>query len=242
TMQQDGHANAHRQSLNGSDDGLLRISHRMDEANGRRHRLPSPGLLQKIKQVVAAGKRLANRVQQDHAYGRIGLCLLHCSGKCAIHLRSQRVLFLGTVDGDALHRAIKLALNMAHGLVLTAIPANIYGRYGSYRIATALTACPRRSFAALTVLLISMAMVSGPTPPGTGVMAPATSATLGCTSPIRVEPLAAKSRSRFSLPAKNFWNSAGSVTVFMPTSMTVAPGFTNSGVIMPALPIAATRM
>ena len=32
---------------------------------------------------------------------------------------------------------------------------------------------PRLSRAALIVLLISMAMVSGPTPPGTGVMAPA---------------------------------------------------------------------
>ena len=38
---------------------------------------------------------------------------------------------------------------------------------------------PRRSLAALTVLLISMAMVSGPTPPGTGVYAPATSTTSG---------------------------------------------------------------
>ena len=37
----------------------------------------------------------------------------------------------------------------------------------------------RRSLAAFTVLLISMAIVSGPTPPGTGVIAPATSATLG---------------------------------------------------------------
>ncbi len=38
---------------------------------------------------------------------------------------------------------------------------------------------PRRRRAAFTVLLISMAMVSGPTPPGTGVIAPATSATSG---------------------------------------------------------------
>ena len=38
---------------------------------------------------------------------------------------------------------------------------------------------PRRIFAAFTVFAISMAMVSGPTPPGTGVIAPATSATLG---------------------------------------------------------------
>lgn len=38
---------------------------------------------------------------------------------------------------------------------------------------------PRRSLAARTVLDMSMAMVSGPTPPGTGVSAPATSATSG---------------------------------------------------------------
>ena len=39
--------------------------------------------------------------------------------------------------------------------------------------------CARRRRAAFTVLLISMAIVSGPTPPGTGVIAPATSATPG---------------------------------------------------------------
>ena len=38
--------------------------------------------------------------------------------------------------------------------------------------------------AAFTVFAISIAIVSGPTPPGTGVSAPATSATDGsCTSP-----------------------------------------------------------
>ena len=38
---------------------------------------------------------------------------------------------------------------------------------------------PRRMAAAFTVLLISMAMVSGPTPPGTGVYAPAMLTTSG---------------------------------------------------------------
>src|SRR5580704_14355398 len=46
----------------------------------------------------------------------------------------------------------------------------------------------RRRRAARTVLLISMAIVSGPTPPGTGVIAPATSAAAGCTSPTSTEP------------------------------------------------------
>ncbi len=41
-----------------------------------------------------------------------------------------------------------------------------------YRAAAVATFWPRRSLAAFTVLLISMAMVSGPTPPGTGVMRP----------------------------------------------------------------------
>lgn len=41
------------------------------------------------------------------------------------------------------------------------------------------TSTLRRSLAALRVLAISMAIVNGPTPPGTGVRAPATSATSG---------------------------------------------------------------
>src|SRR5258708_2927052 len=50
---------------------------------------------------------------------------------------------------------------------------------------------PRRILHALRVLAISMAMVSGPPPPGTGVMSPATSATRGSTSPTSVEPFSA---------------------------------------------------
>jgi hypothetical protein len=53
--------------------------------------------------------------------------------------------------------------------------------------------------AAFTVLAISIAMVNGPTPPGTGVMAPAISATSGWTSPTKVEPLAKNVSSRFVL-------------------------------------------
>src|SRR5262249_28328881 len=48
---------------------------------------------------------------------------------------------------------------------------------------------PRRRRAALTVLTMSMAMVRGPTPPGTGVYAPAHSAmSAGCTSPTSTDP------------------------------------------------------
>ena len=45
-----------------------------------------------------------------------------------------------------------------------------------------------RSSAAFTVFAISIAIVSGPTPPGTGVSAPAVAATSGCTSPTSTEP------------------------------------------------------
>ena len=42
------------------------------------------------------------------------------------------------------------------------------------------------------MFLRSIAIVSGPTPPGTGDSAPATLATSGCTSPTTMEPLAAE--------------------------------------------------
>src|SRR5947209_2620523 len=104
------------------------------------------------------------------------------------------------------------------------------------------TARLRRMRAAFTVFDISMAMVSGPTPPGTGVMAPATSATLGWTSPTRVEPFALNSSSRFGSSPKYSRNFFLSITRLIPTSMTVAPGFTISGVTMAGFPIAATRI
>ena len=53
-----------------------------------------------------------------------------------------------------------------------------------------------RDWAAATVFLRSIAIVSGPTPPGTGVSAPATSATPGCTSPTTMDPRRSKSASR----------------------------------------------
>ena len=71
--------------------------------------------------------------------------------------------------------------------------------------------------AAATVLASSMATVMGPTPPGTGVRAPATSATSGATSPT------------IRSPAR-----------WLPTSTTAAPGLTISGVIMAGRPAAAT--
>src|SRR3990170_4814468 len=75
--------------------------------------------------------------------------------------------------------------------------------------------------AAVTVFTRSIATVIGPTPPGTGVIAPATSLTPSkCTSPMRPPPGA----------------------LLVPTSMTVAPGLTMSAVIISALPAAATMM
>ncbi len=75
--------------------------------------------------------------------------------------------------------------------------------------------------AALSVFFISIAIVIGPTPPGTGVIAPATfSALSNSTSPTRV---------------------LGAIR-FMPTSITTAPGFIISPVIKLAIPTAATRI
>src|SRR5271156_219698 len=101
---------------------------------------------------------------------------------------------------------------------------------------------PRRSRAALMVLLINMAMVSGPTPPGTGVSAPATLATSGCTSPTSAVPFSRKAARRSGKCAKKFSACAASLMRLMPTSITVAPGRTKSGVTIPARPKAATTM
>ncbi len=74
---------------------------------------------------------------------------------------------------------------------------------------------------------ISMAMVIGPTPPGTGVMKPATSlASLKLTSPTRRCPL--------------FLVASG--TELMPTSMMAAPGLTQSPRTNSVLPMAAIRI
>src|SRR5207249_1820309 len=100
----------------------------------------------------------------------------------------------------------------------------------------------RRSFAAFTVLLISIVMVMGPTPPGTGVSAPAVFTASGWTSPISTLPLARNfSRRCGKFPSRRF-ASAASVTLFVPTSITAAPALIQSGCTKPARPMAATRI
>ncbi len=75
--------------------------------------------------------------------------------------------------------------------------------------------------AAFTVFFISIAIVIGPTPPGTGVIAPATfSAVSNSTSP----------------------TSFLSATLFIPTSITTAPGFIISPVTKFGIPTATTKM
>src|SRR5687768_11325909 len=93
--------------------------------------------------------------------------------------------------------------------------------------ATPLRHSPAICVAARNVFFMSIAMVIGPTPPGTGVMSDATCrADAKCTSPTRWYPFA-------------------TVTLFtrlMPTSMTTAPGLSMSPVIISGRPIAAMRM
>ena len=92
------------------------------------------------------------------------------------------------------------------------------------------------------MLASSIAIVSGPTPPGTGVSAPATEAASGWTSPVTTEPRL-RNAAIFLEPAPNSAStSAAWSSRFMPTSTTAAPGFTNSRVTNAARPIAATRM
>src|SRR5579862_4374550 len=86
----------------------------------------------------------------------------------------------------------------------------------------------RRSLAAFTVLLISMVMVMGPTPPGTGVSAPAVCTASGCTSPTNTLPLARNFSRRAGKLASRRCASAASVTLLVPTSTTAAPGLIQS--------------
>ena len=73
----------------------------------------------------------------------------------------------------------------------------------------------------MSVFFISIAIVIGPTPPGTGVIAPAIgSAVLKSTSPTSV---------------------LGAIR-FMPTSITTAPGFIISPVMKFGIPTAATSI
>src|SRR5215471_8241680 len=87
------------------------------------------------------------------------------------------------------------------------------------------SASPRRRQAATTVLRNRQAIVIGPAPPGTGVMAPATVDTASwSTSPtIRLDP-------------------SGVATGLIPTSITMAPGLTQSAPTRCGRPVAATRI
>ncbi len=74
--------------------------------------------------------------------------------------------------------------NLGHAQLSKADISSLPLRDGTVRA----TASSVRRSAAASVFLSNSAIVSGPTPPGTGEIAPATSATDGCTSPITVDP------------------------------------------------------
>ena len=79
----------------------------------------------------------------------------------------------GSVQGRVFLR--KNLLNMPlRPFFLTSAANAVWGGRGKYRTRQRF---PRRSSAARSVLAISMATVIGPTPPGTGVIQPATSLT-----------------------------------------------------------------
>src|SRR5205823_8078615 len=88
----------------------------------------------------------------------------------------------------------------------------------------------------------SIAIVNGPTPPGTGVSAPATSATFGWTSPTTREPRFSNAASRGDPAPYSRSMTPRSLTGVVPTSITVAPGATNDGPTNAGRPIAAIRM
>ena len=80
----------------------------------------------------------------------------------------------------------------------------------------------------VSVFFRSIAIVSGPTPPGTGVSAPATSATAGCTSPTTSEPRFVEASRRVDAGSEQPLDGWRSSTGVVPTSTTVAPGLTKS--------------
>ncbi len=91
------------------------------------------------------------------------------SAQCDKHISHHRLAGSNS-SGEA---------NFHHRLSIRTIHCRAENTETDYRCDNTGTRVPRRIFAAFTVLNISIAMVSGPTPPGTGVTAPATAATLG---------------------------------------------------------------
>ena len=83
--------------------------------------------------------------------------------------------------------------------------------------------------------------MSGPTPPGTGVIAAArAAASAKWTSPTRAWPFWRNRASRFSWPARRSSARTGSVIRLIPTSITTAPSLTKSPRTRPGRPTEAT--
>src|SRR5439155_24456789 len=99
-----------------------------------------------------------------------------------------------------------------------------------------------RVSAAVNVFFSSIAIVSGPTPPGTGDSQPATSDTSGWTSPTTSEPRRSNVSRRFECAGYKRSTVGRSLICGVPTSTTAAPGLTNARVTNAGRPIAATRM
>ena len=177
---------------------------------------------------------------------RPSLRAVHCAARAENFRRRIRAPLRRRPPGPArafrgrAHRrrapAIAVAQHRGHGGFARSDPAGeADAQHQGCDDAAAGARAPRRMRAAFTVLLISMAMVSGPTPPGTGVYAPATSTTSGMNVAHKNRALsretirASRETSRRCAPLR-----PRSVTTICPTSITVAPGRTKSGVTIAA--------
>src|SRR5271166_2589448 len=95
-------------------DGLFRACHCSDKAQRRRYLVPLPRVCQEVFQVVARGKAIAVAVQQHCSHTSVALTSLEGLRQRAVHRGGQRVLLLRTVDRDAQHICLQLALYLAH--------------------------------------------------------------------------------------------------------------------------------
>ena len=104
-----------------------------------------------------------------------------------------------------------------------------------HRSSRSSAASSRRLPAALSVFFSSIAIVSGPTPPGHGSARRPPQRLRDARRPTTVEPFAVELREPRTVGPERLDDACSrSVTRLMPTSTTVAPGLTKSGVTNPA--------
>ena len=114
-MEQQGGANAHGRTGHCRNDRFFKCGQRPHEMKHRRVHC-GRWLVQKVANVIAGTENRFMTLDDQHACGGVGLCLVNglCHG--GVHVTRDGILFVQTVEGEGHHTCVEVGQDVRHAV------------------------------------------------------------------------------------------------------------------------------